>query len=94
MWTPCPTHLDDPVLILGLEPEDYGLVMLTLLLASLVGHALVAFACAAGVGVSFWALKRGHPPGALIHAFHRLELLPIRGVLRPRVRRYSPWEAF
>jgi hypothetical protein len=84
-------HLDDPVLVLGLEPEDYGLVMLTMLLAGLVVNALLAFACAAGVGVSFWALKRGHPPGALIHAFHRLELLPIRGVLRPRTQRYSPW---
>ena len=91
MWTPCPTHLDDPVLILGLEPEDYGLVMLTLVLAGLVLNALLAFASAVGVGLSFWALKRGHPPGTLMHAFHRLELLPIRGVLRPRVQRYSPW---
>jgi hypothetical protein len=78
-------------LILGLEPEDYGLVMLTLILAGLVVNALLAFASAVGVGLGFWALKRGHPPGTLIHAFHRLELLPIRGVLRPRVQRYSPW---
>jgi type IV conjugative transfer system protein TraL len=91
MWTPCPTHLDDPVHILGLEPEDYGLVMLTMLLAGLVLNALLAFASAVGVGVVFWALKRGHPPGTLIHTFHRLELLPIRGVLSPRVRRYSSW---
>jgi type IV conjugative transfer system protein TraL len=91
MWTPCPTHLDDPVLILGLEPEDYGLVMLTLILAGLVVNALLAFASAVGVGLVFWALKRGHPPGTLIHTLHRLELLPIRGVLRPRVQRYSPW---
>jgi hypothetical protein len=91
MWTPCPTHLDDPVLILGLEPEDYGLVMLTLVLAGVVLNALLAFASAVSVGMSFWALKRGHPPGTLIHVFHRLELLPIRGVLRPRVQRYSPW---
>jgi hypothetical protein len=91
MWTPCPTHLDDPVLILGLEPEDYGLVMLTLILTSTVASALLAFASAAGIGVAFWALKRGQPPGTLIHTLHRLELLPIRGVLPPRTRRYSPW---
>jgi hypothetical protein len=91
MWSPCPTHLDDPVLILGLEPEDYGLVMLTLILASTITSALGAFMCATGVGIGFWALKRGKPPGTLIHTLHRLEILLISGVLRPHPQRYSPW---
>ena len=91
MWTPCPHHLDEPVLILGLEPEDYGLVMLVVLLASLATSALVSFGLACLVGVAFHRLKRGQPPGALIHALHGLELLPIPGVLRPRATPYAPW---
>jgi hypothetical protein len=91
MWTPCPKHLDEPVTILGLEPEDYGLVMLSLIVASLVMHALLAFACGAGVAWLSWALKRGRAPGALIHALHRWDLVPIRGVLHLRGQRYAPW---
>jgi hypothetical protein len=91
MWTPCPKHLDEPVTILGLEPEDYGLVMLSLIVASLVVNALLAFACGAGVAWLFWYMKRGRAPGALIHALHRWDLVPIRGVLRLRGQRYAPW---
>ena len=91
MWTPCPKHLDEPVLILGLEPEDYGLVMLVLLLASLVASALLSFGLALLAGLACGRLKRGQPPGALIHALHRLEILPIPGLLRPRPASYAPW---
>lgn len=91
MWTPCPRHLDEPVTILGLEPEDYGLVMLSLILASLCVTALLAFASGAAVGGLCWGMKRGRPPGALIHALHRWDVLPIRGVLRSRVQRYAAW---
>jgi hypothetical protein len=91
MWTPCPTTIDAPVTILGLEPEDYSLVAMALIVASTCMHAILAFACAAGVGWAVWAAKRGRPPGAFIHALHRLELLPIRGVLRPHAVRYAPW---
>ena len=91
MWTPCPKHLDEPILILGLEPEDYGLVMLVLLLASLVASALLSFGLALLAGLACGRLKRGQPPGTLIHALHRLEILPIPGVLRAQPRHYAPW---
>ena len=91
MWTPCPQHLDEPVLILGLEPEDYGLVMLVLLLTSLVASALLSFGLALLAGIACGRLKRGQPPGALIHALHRLEILPIPGVLRTQPPHYAPW---
>ncbi len=91
MWTPCPTVLDEPVTILGLEPEDYGLVMLTLLLAALFLPAIPAFGSGLGVALACKHLKRGRPPGALIHRLHALELLPIPGVLRPTLPRCSPW---
>jgi hypothetical protein len=91
MWTPCPKHLDEPVLILGLEPEDYSLVMGVLLLASLGCSALLSFGLALLAAIACWRGKRGQPPGALIHALHRLEILPIPGVLRRRPTSYAPW---
>ncbi|MCI0356336.1 MAG: type IV conjugative transfer system protein TraL [Acidobacteria bacterium] len=91
MWTPCPKHLDEPVLILGLEPEDYGLVMLVLLLTSLMWSALLSFGLALLAGMACGRLKRGRPPGALIHALHRLEILPLPGVLRMQPPHYAPW---
>jgi hypothetical protein len=91
MWTPCPKHLDEPILILGLEPEDYSLVIVVLIVSSLFLSALLSFAGALGAALAFWRLKRGRPPGFLIHALHRLEILPIPGVLRPRPTPYAPW---
>jgi hypothetical protein len=91
MWTPCPRNLDEPVLVLGLELEDLAAIMLTLILASTMLALIPSIAVAGLAGYGLWRGKRGQPPGALIHACHRLELLPIPGVLRPRAPRHSPW---
>ncbi len=91
MWLACPTVLDEPVTILGLEPEDYGLVMLTLIVAATFLSAIPAFGSGLGVALACLHLKRGQPPGALIHWLHAWELLPIPGVLRPTLPRCSPW---
>jgi hypothetical protein len=91
MWTPCPKNLDEPVLVLGLELEDLAVMMLTLILASTVLAFLPSVLVVGLAGCGLWRGKRGQAPGALIHACHRLELLPIPGVIRPRAPRYSPW---
>ena len=64
---------------------------LVLLLASLVWSALLSFGVALLAGIVCGRLKRGRPPGTLIHALHRLEILPIPGVLRAQPRHYAPW---
>jgi len=91
MWTDCPVVLDEPVKICGLEPEDFALVGVTPLLASLVLDALGSFGCGAAVGLAFYFAKRGKPPGALLHALHRFELTRLPGLLRPTQQRYSAW---
>ena len=46
-------------------------------------------------GVAEWTVGdapyTAKPPGALIHALHRLELWPMRGVFAPISQRFSPW---
>jgi hypothetical protein len=91
MWTPCPMVLDEPVTILGLEPEDVGLVAALPLLLALVLDTLPCFAATAALGLALSLTKRGKPPGALLHALHGLELTRLPGLLSPRRQRYSPW---
>jgi len=83
--------LDEPVKIFGLEPEDFGLVTATPLLACLFFDAVASFGCAALLGAVLYLSKRGRPPGALLHSLHGLELTRLPGLLRPTPQRYSAW---
>ena len=91
MWTPCPMVLDEPVKILGLEPEDFAVVAATPLLLSLLVDAVASFGGAVLLGAAVYLAKRGRPPGALLHALHALELTRLPGLLSPRRQRYSAW---
>jgi hypothetical protein len=91
MWTSCPKNVDEPVLIVGLELEDIAVIVLMLTIASTVCSLMPSMGIAVLTGYGIWRIKRGQPPGALMHACHRLELVPIPGVIRPRTPRYSPW---
>jgi len=91
MWVEGPTQLDTPVLVFGFEVEDLAAMMGVMLLSSLLFEGMagvcVVTVCA---GLLLRRLKRGRPPGALIHVAHQLELIRIPGAVRPRERRYSP----
>lgn len=91
MWVEGPTQLDTPILVFGFEIEDLAALMGVMLLASLFfeGMAGVCVVTAAA-GLVLKRLKRGRPPGALIHVAHQLELIRIPGAIRPRPRRCSP----
>ena len=90
MWVEGPTQLDTPVLVLGFEVEDLAAMMGVMLLSSLLFEGMagvcVVTVCA---GLLIRRLKRGRPPGALIHVAHQLELIRIPGAVRPRSRLYS-----
>ena len=91
MWVEGPTQLDTPVLVFGFEVEDLAAMMGVMLLSSLLFEGMagvcVVTVCA---GLLVKRLKRGRPPGALIHVAHQLELIRIPGAIRPRAQRYSP----
>ena len=91
MWRKCPQVLDEPVTILGLEPEDFAGTALVPVLAALVLDTLPSFACGAAVGAFLYFSKRGRAAGALLHRLHALELTRLPGLLSPRVQRYSAW---
>ena len=91
MWVEGPTQLDTPVLVFGFEAEDLAFMMGVMLLSGLFFEGMagvcVVTACA---GLLLRRLKRGRPPGALIHVAHQLELIRIPGAVRPQARRWSP----
>ena len=91
MWVEGPTQLDTPVLVFGFEVEDLAAMMGVMLLSSLLFEGMAGVCVVTvGGGLLLRRLKRGRPPGALIHLAHQLELIRIPGAVRPRARRYSP----
>src|SRR5205807_2093275 len=62
MWTPCPMVLDEPVKILGLEPDDFAVVAATPLLLSLLVDAVASFGGALLlVSIGAWYALHGLP---------------------------------
>ena len=94
MWVRCPRVLDEPVRILGLEPEDFTSALAMPTMLSLLLDALPALLSGIAFGVTMYFLKRGKPPGDLSHQLYSLELLPLQwaGIVGTRPRLYTPWE--
>ena len=91
MWTPCPTVLDMPATICGLEVEDFVLAALTPVLVGWFNEStLVNFGGGLGLGVGLHRIKRGRPAGVLLHWLHRQQLCVLPGILSPQRVRYSP----
>jgi len=91
MWSTCPTVLDEPVTLYGIEFDDLCVVLVAGFALSLVIDILVALGVMLGCGIALRVLKRGRPPGALLHALHDLALVPLPGIVPPRGQTYTPW---
>ncbi len=89
----CSQTIDEPVRILGLETEDWGIMMLVWIPGELLAPAYVALAIAIAAALVIRVAKRGQPNGALIHAWWALAFrLPGWPPSPPAEgRRYSPW---
>jgi hypothetical protein len=83
--------LDAPVTILGYEPEDFCVVALMPMLLGLFVDMIPSLLGAAVFAAALYFLKRGKPPGMLLHQLHNLELTRLPGILGPRRASYSPW---
>lgn len=92
MWAECPTELDTPVLILGFEVEDLGMICGVMILSGMLlfeGFAGVVLLTTA-FAIFLKRLKKGKAPGMLIHLAHRWDILRMPGVLPVREVGYSP----
>jgi len=91
MWVPCPTVLDDPVMLYEVEFDDLCVLLALCFVLSLVIDILVALGLLIVSGLGLRFAKRGKPAGALLHALHDLALIPLPGIMSPRGQTYSPW---
>jgi hypothetical protein len=91
MWTRCPLVLDAPVKVLGLETDDCALILVSPIVTGLFVSTWASILWGAGIGVGLYRVKRGKPPGTVLHWLHRMELVRLPGVLGPKPQRYSPW---
>ena len=91
MWVDCPTELDSPVLIFGFEVEDFAAICAVMVFSALFLFEGVAAVVYMTVGFAFGLrrLKRGKPPGVLLHMMHHWDIMRIPGVLPVRQAEYS-----
>jgi len=92
MWVDCPSQLDTPVLIFGFEVEDIAAMMAVMMFLGVFifeGFPPV-FGLTVGFGVVLRRLKKGRPPGFVVHLMHRWDILRIPGVLAVREAVWSP----
>ena len=92
MWAECPTELDTPILVFGFESEDLLAISGMMIFAGLFlfESSVKVFLMTAAFAYLLRWLKRGRPPGALLHLLHRWDILHMPGVLRVGRFAYSP----
>lgn len=90
---PCPRTVDEPIRVLGLDGEDWIVVVGPILFVYLAWSLLPAAIMGAGAFGMVRLLKRGKPRGALMHALWALGMpLPGWPPAPPADgRTYSPW---
>ena len=92
MWVDCPSELDTPVLVFGFEIEDIAAMMAVMMFTGMFifeGFPPV-LALTVAFGLVLRRLKKGRPPGFIVHLMHRWDILRIPGVLPVRRAAYSP----
>ncbi|MBI2059262.1 MAG: type IV conjugative transfer system protein TraL [Nitrospirae bacterium] len=78
-------NIDKPITVLGLEPEEWAVLPATMGLVNLLtGSAVLAIVLSLASVVAIKRIKKGKPPGYLVHFLYRLGL-PVKGW--PRARR-------
>lgn len=94
MSRPCSRVLDQPLRPLGLDDEDWLVGLAIFLFFHLFGWPFWGLVTAgAGIG-ALKVMKRGQPPGIVLHRLWSLRVPLISGAPPPpplRGQRYSPW---
>jgi len=87
---PCYHNIDKPILVLGLEYQDWALVLVFFLVfivlpvCSNLSVVVLTIVC----GGLLRLVKRGKPPGYVWHRLYRWGM-PLPSLLPPRVQFYS-----
>ena len=94
MPRPCPRTVDAPFRILGLEWDDWVAVSTVLMFFLLVWSPAVAGFVLPALVIGMRTLKRGQPPGIILHRLWLWRLVELKGFPPPPDRNgslWSPW---
>lgn len=94
MPRPCPRMVDAPIRILGLEWDDWAVVSIVIMFFLLAWTPAVAVAVAPPVILGLRALKKGQPPGIIVHRLWTWGLVRLKGFPPPPDHHgslWSPW---
>jgi len=86
--------VDAPVLFLGLEVEDWGCVLGVFFFFLEAWTPPIAIGALVATFIALRAVKKGQPPGILLHRLWTWQLLPLPGFPPPPPRGgrlWSPW---
>jgi hypothetical protein len=73
------------------EVQDVGCFLVLTVVLGVPADLLVAVLAAAGLTAGLYRLRRGKPPGYLLHLLHRWGLLRLPGVLSRHPTHYKAW---
>ncbi|MBI2891808.1 MAG: hypothetical protein HYY13_13625 [Nitrospirae bacterium] len=81
-------NIDKPITVLGLEPEEWAVLPAAMGIVNLVlGSAVLAVIGGLAAVIAIKRLKRGKPPGYLVHFLYR-KGLPVKGWPKPQRGRW------
>lgn len=94
MPRPCPRTVDAPIRILGLEWDDWAVVSTVIMFILLAWTPAVAVVVAPPVILGLRAVKKGQPPGIMVHRLWAWGIVRLHGFPPPPDRNgslWSPW---
>ena len=94
MWVESVTELDKPIFIMGFEVEDFAVGSCVLVMCNFIFETfLPVLAVSTAVMYFVKRIKKGKPPGFIVHLAHSLDLIRIPGVLSAHRHEFSPVSA-
>jgi hypothetical protein len=89
MWRKCVTVFDEPIIFLFWEWDEMVLFLGIFFVGQFLLGPFWSMGLALGAASSTYWLKRGQPPGAVVHWLHSSEVLTLPGLLSPTPTRYE-----
>lgn len=94
MPRPCPRTVDAPIRIMGLEWDDWAVMSTVIMFFLLAWTPAVAVVVTPPVFFGLRAIKKGQPPGIILHRLWVWGVVRLRGFPPPpdpKGSLWSPW---
>lgn len=91
MWRTCVTVFDEAIIFLFWEWDEVVLFLSVFFVGQFLCGPFWSMGLSVATAASLYWLKRGQPPGAVVHWLHEVEVIALPGILSPHPTRYDTW---